>query len=105
MSVYSVRLFAGQLTAATYVYTAAAGSTIVVRDVELANLGTAATLVGCAVLPVSGSGSSALVYAPSLAANSTLHWDGRVVLETGDQLQVFAGGYPVSALISGYSLY
>lgn len=85
-------------------YTAPNGVTIVVRDIELWNAGSAAVDIAVNVLSPSGPYIAGIITAKAVPPNGTAQWEGRAVLAPGQVLFGAATGYPVGVLISGYQL-
>lgn len=102
-SVYSTQFFANVIPAGTtMLYTVPAGMTVVVRDIELYN----STAAGINVqVFVGGSGADAQIdTALPLTASTPRHWDGRAVLNAGQQIVGYAEAAGVQCLLSGYLL-
>jgi hypothetical protein len=104
VSIYSVRLVGGQnKIAAPLTYTVPSSHTAVVRDVELYN-GTASPMQCFIGIYVAGSLHGVFAAQASIAVNTAFQWQGRVVLESGDQVIVNAGADNLYAYLSGYDL-
>lgn len=104
MTTYSTQLFSGELSAAANVYVAPSSNTIVVRDVELWNAGSAAADIAVNLMSPSGSYVAGIITAKAVPANGTAQWDGRVVMLPGQMLFANATGWPIGIVISGYTL-
>lgn len=103
MTIYSKQLFLGSVPSSwDVIFEAQPDITTVIRDIELANSGTAPALVQ--VTCNGPDGNATLVNIPVLEAGETFQWQGRAVMAQGDQLFGNAPGGPVYAWISGYEL-
>jgi hypothetical protein len=103
MSTYSTQLFIGTLPPElTTLYTAPNGSVTVVRDVELFCNTAANSLF---YLGVAKSGIIVpLIAAGTAEALQHFQWQGRVVLQPGDQVVGNSGGPSMVCAASGYDL-
>lgn len=104
MPVRTLRLAHGRLTTLNSfvsVYTCPAGRTAIVKDVRTHNDGTASSFVFWAVL--SGPTSVRLLGANPNAGDA-IFFTCFVVLEPGDQLQLFTASQPVNFHVSGAEL-
>ena len=104
MAVYSVLLAAGLVPSdsAVIVYTAPASGVVVVRDLVVTSQTVAAGLLSFMV--VSGSVWTP-IYKVRVSDNFiTYQWQGRQVLEPGDEIQVATSDGGVRYRISGYLL-
>jgi hypothetical protein len=101
---YSVQIFKGDVgIGPTLLYEATDQFRSIILDVELYNgSGTDGTL--SLSLYEAGSFGAAIVVVPTFAGGTTFHWDGRVVLESGDQLYANAPAAGFTAIVSGYEL-
>lgn len=104
MSLYSIRLFAGQLEAEVNpAYTVPDGFVAVIRDIVVYNeTGDTDTFNAVAIVPgplslIAWSFADQTVY-------TSAQWQGRQVLNAGDVLYFYAGHYPWHVLASGYLL-
>lgn len=104
MSVYSTQFFLGAMPAnGTVIYTVPTGYTVVVRDIELYN-GSAGP-GGCSVqIRVSGALEAVIFLAPDMGANTWAQWQGRAVLNVGQELASGAGASGFLGVVSGYLL-
>lgn len=104
MSTYSTSLFVGPVLPSPYIaYTAPSGVVIVLRDCEFYNGGAVPTTCNLNLLR-SGSFAGVAVWANNVPAGGFAQWEGRVVLEAGDQLQSGVTVSGVRATLSGYTL-
>jgi hypothetical protein len=103
VSTYSTRFFIGAMpTAQGVLYTVPAGFTVVLRDIELYQYSGGS---GLYYLAISAAGSNAIVYAVTAAPTaSSYHWDGRVVMNAGDELLGQAAAANNQVVVSGYLL-
>lgn len=101
-SVYSRQFFIGILPPnGTVIFTVPASQTLVLRDIELYN-GSGA-VGGCSIqCRVSGALQSVLFQAFELGADNWAQWQGRAVLEQGQELASGAGAPNFYAHVSGY---
>ena len=86
------------------IYTVPGASQDVIKDIDIAN--TSAAAVTCSVNLVPSAGAAAtgnlLFGTVTIQANSTLHWTGTQVLNTGDFISVIAGTTNVlTIMVSG----
>jgi hypothetical protein len=103
VSIYSVRLFAGQLgTVDATLYTVPTNNTVVVRDVEMYNFSNASVSFAFSA-SVSGTTQHWLQHVTGTAVQ-TDQWTGRVVLESGDLLIGHCTSTSNYCYISGYLL-
>lgn len=103
MSVYSVRLFAGQITTSlSSLYTVPANAVVVVRDVELYNNSGASDHADVAI-NVSGGTLTQVIGTASIANGVSFQWKGRIVLAPADIIQAFTGAGNWLCYISGYN--
>jgi hypothetical protein len=102
VSIYSTRLALASLsTGLTLLYTVPSNVTVVVRDVETCNLsGSEDHLI--LVLRSSGGGQNILVSLGPIANGYTAQWQGRVVMNAGDELLAEAGIANWNVTVSGY---
>jgi hypothetical protein len=99
--VFSTRFFGLQEVAGSYTYTVPAGYRAVLRCVDLVQQGTSSNAFGLAVI-----GLGFIWYIDSATYSASVHfqWQGRQVLNPGEQLQadlpglctIFASGYLLS---------
>lgn len=104
MSTYSSRLFAGVMSAVadTNLYVVAAGTTVVLRDIEIYNYSGAVQALSLSVL-VSGANFKCLQL-PLPVGIQTTQWQGRIVLEPTDILQGHCTTVDNFLYVSGYVL-
>lgn len=104
MSTYSSRFIAGEVTSSSLPsFSCPAGSVCVVRDVEYWNNGSSSCLIYVG-LYVSGSLVGVFAAQSALAVNTAFQWEGRVVMNPGDEIKVNIGPGQCMAVISGYNL-
>lgn len=104
-AVYSIRMFSGSVSSGGTVTLATVppGYVWVVRDVSVT--APTSTDAGSVAIYVSGGTPSATIQRwASVAGLSTVQWQGRQVLEAGDDLRMLVGAGSVQALVSGYQL-
>jgi hypothetical protein len=101
---YSTRFFAGTpASGAQTVYTVPSSYVAVLRDLSAFQAYDGAQLVlAQAVVP--GPLTAAFIYEDELAYLSVVHWEGRVVLNAGDALQLYSAEGEVQWVVSGYLL-
>lgn len=104
MSAYSAQLFAGVVPSGqTTLYTATSTYVTVVRDIEVSNQSGGSINIGV-WLAVSGL-AIYLVLNPTMANATRIQWEGRCVMETGQELVVYSSSASnVGVAISGYQL-
>lgn len=104
-AVYSRRFYAGHIApdGALTLATCPTGVVWIVRDVVI---GTVTNNVSgqVALYIVSGSAQGDIRRWATIAGLTTEEWQGRQVLEEGDQLRVFNSSDELSILVSGYEL-
>lgn len=101
---YSVQLFKGDAgVGPTMIYEATDQFRTILLDLELYN-GSGADGTISLSLYEAGSFGAAIVVVPTFAGGTTFHWEGRVVLRTGDQLYANAPAPGFTAIVSGYEL-
>lgn len=91
-------------TAQVTIYTVPASSQDVVKGIDICNTSGSAVIVSVDFVPSAGSVSAAtkIFNAVSIPTNSTMHWTGTQVLNTGDFISVIAGTTNVCTIsISG----
>jgi hypothetical protein len=105
LSVYSVRLgYATVTPSGAILFTVPSGRTVVVRDIEASNSGSATSSLNVALV-VSGSGNVGNVLVlQNVAAGAHTQWEGRLVLNAGDELAAGATAGSFFLVVSGYSL-
>jgi len=98
---YSHRLFSGSVPAGsqTTVLQVPNGETVVVRDLEVF-LGTPDTLCNVQAGPTGSFGI--IFYSAANTGSSYQQWQGRVVLEEGDELALYSSSTGTLMYISGY---
>lgn len=103
MSVYSTQFYCGLAPVGTQgLYTVPADRTLVVRDVELYNSSAGPVLFQ---LFCTGPGGNIQIYTDlTLPVEKSVQWQGRTVLNGGQQLASSAGAEGVQLIISGYLL-
>jgi hypothetical protein len=104
VSVYSTQLYLGQPgSGITTLYTVPSGNTVVVRDVELINTGSAAMSFGL-IVRTSGGTQAQWASVSGVAVNSQYQWEGRVVMNPGDELILTTSEAGMQLIVSGYLL-
>lgn len=104
MTVYSTRFAAGSVTTVgSTPFTVPAGSTAVIRDIGVWNDTGSASEVAVGV-SVSGSPYAYITVVPSLANLTFFEWQGRQVLDAGNELYLFDASEGCLFMISGYLL-
>lgn len=103
MSVYSTQFYCGLAPEGTAgLYTVPADRTLVVRDVEIYNSTAGPVLFQ---LFTTGPGGNIQIYTDlALPAEKSVQWQGRTVLNGGQQLASSAGAAGVQLIVSGYLL-
>jgi hypothetical protein len=102
VSVYSHRFFCAEVTVGvTTIYTVPAGSTAILRDLELFNA-SSATQTFTVYLVQPGLGGVPAIVINSIGAALGEQWQGRVVLNAGDSLQTGTGASSQYMVLSGY---
>lgn len=102
MSIYSTQFFAGSLASGTEVlYTPPGTDILVVRDLELYGNYAASTQVSLAI-GVSGSPRAYFFFQNPLDPGKWVQWQGRVVIEPGQQLLSVTGEAGATLIASGY---
>jgi len=98
---YSVRFGAGTIAAGTAasIYTVPVGNIAVVRCIAAIPLGTGAANMLAAIV-----GFANFMGEPTTTVNDGFVWQGRVVLNAGESLQVQAIGQSFQYAVSGYLL-
>lgn len=101
MATYSRRLFAWITTGAgiNIRYTVPVGVTTIIRDIEVTNFNVANETGGLAI-----TGLVVVTWFVNLATSQHFQWQGRVVLNSGDQLEVHSTNATVGWVVSGYEL-
>lgn len=103
MSIYSVVLFSGTISAsAKTLFSCPAGHTYVVRDIEAFNAGSSSDHFR--LDPVVSGLQIALISSPSIAAFQWWQWEGRLVIPQSDSLVGLTGTDTWDLHISGYDL-
>lgn len=99
--VYSRKLAAGSINAGVNVnvYTVPAGTTTIVRDIEVA-----AILAAAGLLLVTEGGIWIASFTEAATQYASYQWTGRVVLNAGDVINVDAISNDWTYRISGYEL-
>jgi hypothetical protein len=101
---YSTQLFKGDVgVGPTLIYEATEQYRTILLDLELYN-GSGADGTLSLSLYEAGSFVAAIVVVLTFAGGTSFHWDGRVVLRTGDQLYANAPSSGFTAIASGYEL-
>jgi hypothetical protein len=102
---YSVQLFKGEVgVGPTKLYEATDQFRTILLDLELYN-GSGADATLSLSLYEAGSFAAAIVVVPTFLGGTTFHWEGRVVLRSGDQLYANAPASGFTAIASGYELH
>lgn len=104
MAVYTQLLYAGGASSSsTTFYTVPSGATVVIRDVEGRNLGSAVDdlIIGWTALPVNNGYFLPCNAVPGLAARQ---WEGRVAVPAGGVLAVATNGQSWEVVITAYVL-
>lgn len=86
------------------IYTVPAASQDVIKGIDIANSSASAVTCSVNLVPTAGAAAAGnlLFGTVTIAANSTLHWTGTQVLNTGDFISVIAGTTNVLAItVSG----
>ena len=85
------------------IYTVPADTKALVKDFMICNTTGGALTVNVHAIPSGGSvgTGNALLYAYSIAANTTYHWTGTLVIETGGALGVKGSGLGLTITVSG----
>lgn len=99
--VYSTRLFLGNVAAASSVtlYTAPAGYTVVIRDISFIPFG------GSTPWEVTiGINGTFFYQEESASAPALFHWEGRAVMNPGDEITCNTNTGGLDGQISGYLL-
>lgn len=106
MTVYSTQLAAGEYssTGLHTLFTAAADVTTVVRDISVSNTSGASAAYSIYVATGSGSQLGYVLLELALANDAVEHWEGRQVMQSGQELVISLGGAPFYVLVSGYEL-
>jgi hypothetical protein len=103
LPVYSTNFFTGNLgTSYPLLYAVTAEQVIVLRDVELFNGGTSSS--SFSIFVVTPGAQVTILYSNDFAVDTSLQWQGRVVIEGGGALHGGSGNGLVQACISGYLL-
>lgn len=102
---YSQRFAAATTVAGTAstVFTCPANFVAVVRDLQAYNSGGASDALFVALV-IPGPATLTLWHFAGVAASTSDQWQGRVVLNAGDQLELFSAAEAFEVLISGYLL-
>lgn len=104
MSTYSTRFIGGRVAAPnTLIYTATAAGVYVVRDITVTSSGTGAASFFI-YSSVSGIGPTVIYQVPTLAIQTTSHWEGRVVLEQNETIVAACTAGQIDVFVSGYLL-
>lgn len=100
-AIYSTQLAAGTQAAGTttVVYTVPAGATVVVRDISVGAQSAPANFVAINV-----AGVAEIAAFDAITQYLTAHWEGRVVLNAGQEINVDAITGTWTYIISGYVL-
>jgi hypothetical protein len=102
VSVYSTRFFQGVCTTAGIVaYTVPAAQTVVLRDVEVWNPDAAVQHV---LVAIGAPGHLATALFLLGQPGATTQWEGRVVVNGGEEIFVSSGSPDTQAIICGYLL-
>lgn len=104
MAVYSVSFFRGTHTGPqTPVYTSPPGHTTVIRQVTAFNAGSTADAIE---LAIGGPGTATPFWHVNdvSVTSGSVSFEGRVVLQPGDNIYVATGGEPWYITVSGYDL-
>jgi hypothetical protein len=80
-------------TSQVTIYTVPASSQDVLKNIDITNTSAASVTCGVNLVPTAGSAATGnlLFAAISIPANSTFHWTGTRVMNTGDFISVIAG--------------
>jgi hypothetical protein len=101
--VYSTRFFAGAVTSITSViYTVPAGYIAVIRDITATMFSTAAGDV--LILGINPPGVYNVGFKTYGTNYQPAHWDGRMVLNPGDELLANTNATSANVVVSGYLL-
>ena len=105
VATYSARLgYATVTPSGAVLFTVASGITCVVRDIEASNVGGAVASLNVALV-VSGVGNVGnVLILQNVAAGAHSQWEGRLVLNAGDQLAAGATAGSFFLCVSGYNL-
>ena len=85
------------------VYLTPASVRALVKDISICNTTAGALTVDLCVVPSGGTvgTSNAILYAATVAANTQYHWQGLIVMNSGDSLQVRGSGPGLTIFVSG----
>lgn len=101
MPTYSHRIFSGAVPAGLETaYTNSTGDSVVLRDIEIVNAASGTLPFALYVTP--SGGSTTQVLNNQVTAGQHLQWEGRIVLEPLDQLEIASTGPGLTVYISGY---
>jgi len=85
------------------VYVAPASIRALVKDVNICNTTAGALTVDLCVMPSGGTAgtSNAVLFTTSIAANTPYRWQGLIVMNPGDSLQVRGSAVGLTIFVSG----
>lgn len=101
--VYTRRLFLGSLPTNWASIYKADYPTVIIRDIEIQNTGTAVGTFFITIQAASGSPGAAIFVASDIAAGELERADIRVGLEQGDEIWATTNGGSGGAVITGYT--
>ena len=89
--------------AGTLIYTVPAATTTLLKDFNVANTTAGSITLTLYIVPSAGSpaADNTLIPTVAIAANTTLHWTGTIVIPTGSFIQAVASATGCTIIASG----
>ena len=105
ISSYSASLLGQAALTTSYVnlYTVPSSSRVYVNDMSFCNTTGSALTIYVSFVPLGGTAgtANAIYYGTSIAANTTLHWTGTQVINSGGSIQAYASATGCTMTVSG----